>query len=188
MTARTHAPSAPCATAFAAPSVTSRGTPSFALAAAFAVALVAALAATAPRPASAQAAAPAPAAQPAVAPRAGAAELGRREFEDNCATCHGMEARGDGPMRPFLVRPPTDLTTLAQRNGGTFPRTRIADLIDGRGQEQPGSHGTRDMPVWGRVYREQSEAQTRGTPFPAEWSVRGRIVALVDYLQTLQRP
>ncbi|MCA3181946.1 MAG: c-type cytochrome [Burkholderiales bacterium] len=123
-----------------------------------------------------------------MAPRAGAAELGRREFEDNCATCHGMEARGDGPMRPFLVRPPTDLTTLAQRNGGTFPRTRIADLIDGRGQEQPGSHGTRDMPVWGRVYREQSEAQTRGTPFPAEWSVRGRIVALVDYLQTLQRP
>jgi mono/diheme cytochrome c family protein len=163
-----------------------------ATAAALAVALVAALAALAPRPAPAQPAAPtpapAPAARPAAAPSPGAVDLGRREFEDNCATCHGMEARGDGPMRPFLVRPPTDLTTLAQRNGGSFPRTRIADLIDGRGLEQPGSHGTRDMPVWGRIYREQSEAQTRGTPFPPEWSVRGRIVALVDYLQTLQRP
>jgi mono/diheme cytochrome c family protein len=167
-----------------------------ATAVALAVALVAALAALAPRTAPAQPAAPAPApapaqapaAQPAAASHAGGVDLGRREFENNCATCHGMEARGDGPMRPFLVRPPTDLTTLAQRNGGTCPRSRIADLIDGRGLEQPGSHGTRDMPVWGRVYREQSEAQTRGTPFPPEWSVRGRIVSLVDYLQTLQRP
>ncbi len=35
---------------------------------------------------------------------------------------------------------------------------------------------------------EQSEHQTRGTPFPSEWSVRGRILALVAYLETLQRP
>jgi hypothetical protein len=44
------------------------------------------------------------------------------------------------------------------------------------------------MPVWGRVYREQSEHQTRGTPFPPEWSVRGRIQALVSYLESLQQP
>jgi mono/diheme cytochrome c family protein len=131
---------------------------------------------------------PAQAAQAAQAAQSVGADLGRREFEDNCATCHGMEARGDGPMRPFLARPPSDLTRLAQRHGGTFPRSLIADLIDGRGMTGPGPHGTRDMPVWGRVYREQSEAQTRGTPFPPEWSVRGRITALVDYLQTLQQP
>jgi len=123
-----------------------------------------------------------------VVPASDAVALGRREFENNCATCHGMEARGDGPMRPFLVRPPADLTALARRHGGTFPRSLIADLIDGRGIETPGTHGTRDMPIWGRVYREQSEAQTRGTPFPPEWSVRGRIAALVEYLQTLQQP
>ncbi|MEI7446120.1 MAG: cytochrome c [Burkholderiales bacterium] len=115
-------------------------------------------------------------------------ELGRHEFESNCATCHGMEARGDGPMKPFLAREPADLTAIARRHGGTFPRSAIADLIDGRGVTGPGPHGTRDMPVWGRIYREQSDAQTRGTPFPAEWSVRGRIVALVDYLQSIQRP
>jgi mono/diheme cytochrome c family protein len=115
-------------------------------------------------------------------------QVGRHEFESNCATCHGIDARGDGPMRPFLARPPTDLTRLAERHGGTFPRSTVADLIDGRGITEPGSHGTREMPVWGRVYREQSQAQTRGTPFPAEWSVRGRILALVDYLATLQQP
>ena len=74
------------------------------------------------------------------------------------------------------------------RPRGTFPRSLIADLIDGRGIETPGTHGTRDMPIWGRVYREQSEAQTRGTPFPPEWSVRGRIAALVEYLQSVQQP
>ncbi len=149
--------------------------------------LAAALAVVSPA-ATAQGAAAAPAARPAQAAQPSGADLGRREFEDNCATCHGMEARGDGPMRPFLVRPPSDLTTLSQRYGGTFPRSLVADLIDGRGMAGPGPHGSRDMPVWGRVYREQSEAQTRGTPFPPEWSVRGRITALVDYLQTLQRP
>jgi mono/diheme cytochrome c family protein len=151
--------------------------------------LAVALAAVAPG----AAAQPAPGAPPAATPAAATpdptgVELGRREYEDNCATCHGMEARGDGPMRPFLARPPTDLTTLARRHGGTFPRSLVADLIDGRGMQKPGSHGTREMPIWGRVYREQSAAQTRGTPFPPEWSVRGRIVALVDYLQTLQQP
>jgi mono/diheme cytochrome c family protein len=115
-------------------------------------------------------------------------ELGRLEYEANCASCHGIGARGDGPMRPFLVRPPTDLTTLSRRHGGVFPRTLVAELIDGRGITEPGSHGTRDMPVWGRVYREQSEQQLKGTPLPREWSVRGRILALADYLQSLQQP
>jgi mono/diheme cytochrome c family protein len=116
------------------------------------------------------------------------AELGQHEFESNCATCHGMTGLGDGPMRPFLARVPADLTTVARRNGGTFPKTAIADMIDGRGMTGASAHGTREMPVWGRVYREQSDAQTRGTPFPSEWSVRGRILALVAYLETLQRP
>jgi mono/diheme cytochrome c family protein len=144
-----------------------------------ALATVAAMAAVSALPALAQ---PAPAAAPTML------ERGRLEFESNCATCHGMGARGDGPMRPFLAREPADLTTITRRRGGSFPRSEIADLIDGRGMTEPGVHGTREMPIWGRVYREQSEAQTRGTPFPAEWSVRGRILALAEYLQSLQRP
>jgi mono/diheme cytochrome c family protein len=122
------------------------------------------------------------------APAQTPAEMGRLEYESNCATCHGVTAQGDGPMRAFLVRPPSDLTTLARRNGGVFPRSAIADLIDGRGVSGPGVHGTRDMPVWGRVYREQAVQGTRGLPIPPEWSVRGRIIALVDYLESVQQP
>ena len=115
------------------------------------------------------------------------AEIGRREYLSNCAACHGMDARGDGPMRPYLVRPASDLTTLTMRNGGTFPKSAIGDLIDGRGQDGEGPHGTRDMPIWGQVYREESETALGGAPFPAEWSVRGRIMALVEYLLSIQR-
>lgn len=114
-------------------------------------------------------------------------EMGKREYQSACASCHGIDGRGDGPMRPFLSRPPADLTTLAARHGGSFPKSLIADLIDGRGVEGPGPHGSRDMPIWGQVYREESDWRLRGVPFPAEWSVRGRILALVEYLGTLQR-
>jgi mono/diheme cytochrome c family protein len=115
------------------------------------------------------------------------AELGRHEFETNCAICHGIDARGGGPMRPFLARVPADLTSLARRNGGVFPKDAVAELIDGRATVEPGPHGTREMPIWGKVYREQSDHQMRGMPFPSEWTVRGRILALTDYLSTLQQ-
>ena len=115
------------------------------------------------------------------------AELGRHEFETNCAICHGIDARGGGPMRPFLARVPADLTSLARRNGGVFPKDAVAELIDGRATVEPGPHGTREMPIWGNVYREQANHQMRGMPFPSEWSVRGRILALTDYLSTLQQ-
>lgn len=115
------------------------------------------------------------------------AELGRHEYETNCAICHGIDARGGGPMRPFLARVPADLTSLARRNGGVFPKDAVAELIDGRATVEPGPHGTREMPIWGKVYREQANHQMRGMPFPSEWTVRGRILALTDYLSTLQQ-
>ena len=114
-------------------------------------------------------------------------EMGRTEFISHCATCHGIDGLGDGPMRPFLARPPSNLSTLAIRNRGVYPRLAVSEIIDGRGIEGPGPHGTRDMPIWGQVYRDESQQQLRGTPFPPEWSVRGRIMALVEYLETLQQ-
>jgi|GEM_PF-241635 len=124
---------------------------------------------------------------PASAQTVTGAELGRHEFETSCAICHGIDARGGGPMRPFLARVPADLTSLARRNGGVFPKDAVAELIDGRATAEPGPHGTREMPIWGNVYREQSDYQMRGMPFPSEWTVRGRILALTEYLSTLQQ-
>jgi mono/diheme cytochrome c family protein len=113
-------------------------------------------------------------------------DRGKREFLNSCAVCHGAEASGDGPLRPYLVRPPTDLTTLARRNGGAFPTRRVMDIIDGRDEPRIGSHGPREMPVWGDVFLEQAQRNSALAKMHPEWSVRVRITALVDYLRALQ--
>jgi len=118
-----------------------------------------------------------------------AADMGRAEYMSACASCHGASGKGDGPVGPALVKKPTDLTTLAKRNGGALPVQLVWEMIDGRAQVPLGSfaHGSRDMPVWGDEYR----SSARLSPNPAvannpEWYVRGRIVALIDYLQRIQ--
>ena len=58
--------------------------------------------------------------------------LGRVDYKDNCASCHGASAKGDGPLRSFLVKQPSDLTTISQRNGGKFPQELMWEVIDGR--------------------------------------------------------
>jgi mono/diheme cytochrome c family protein len=113
-------------------------------------------------------------------------DRGRREFDNSCAVCHGTEARGDGPLRPQLVKPPTDLTTLAKRNGGTFPTREVMEMIDGRSTAPIGAHGPRDMPVWGKVYLEQAQNNPNRAKLHPEWSVQARVTALVDYLKAQQ--
>ena len=68
-----------------------------------------------------------------------------------CAPCHGDDGRGDGPLVFGLSKPPLDLTKLTARNGGTFPRTRLARLIDVR--DEVDAHGSREMPVWGDWFK-----------------------------------
>ena len=97
-------------------------------------------------------------------------------FKTHCATCHGAEGRGNGPLARALRQPPSDLTQLSKRNGGTFPGVRVGRLIDGRDVE---SHGDRDMPVWGDAFR--STAEGRSPDMAA-----ARIAALVDYLASIQ--
>ena len=88
-------------------------------------------------------------------------------------------------MNAHLLRVgPPDLTQLAKKNQGILPMNRLYEVSEGG---TVAAHGTRDMPIWGQVYRDESQQQLRGTPFPPEWSVRGRIMALVEYLETLQQ-
>lgn len=113
-------------------------------------------------------------------------DMGRNEYMSSCASCHGAGGQGDGPLRKWLVQPPSDLTTLARRNGGALPTQLVWEMIDGRTSSQIGAHGSREMTVWGDAYRQRalSDPRTAGQP---EWYVRGRIVALIDYLQRIQQ-
>jgi mono/diheme cytochrome c family protein len=98
-------------------------------------------------------------------------------FKTYCATCHGVEARGDGPLAGQLrVRPP-DLTLFTRRNG-SFDREKVRRIVDGR---QPvKGHGGADMPVWGDVFKRAEEGYSEKKPLE-------RIQQLVDYLAAIQR-
>lgn len=101
------------------------------------------------------------------------------DYQLYCASCHGVMGRGDGPVADALMRQPSDLTTLSQRNEGIYPRTQVAFIIDGRGDIL--AHGPREMPVWGEFFGQDDY----GNATPA--GARERIEALTDYLEFLQR-
>jgi mono/diheme cytochrome c family protein len=108
-------------------------------------------------------------------------DFGKREYESNCAVCHGRSGKGDGPYTAVLAAKIADLTTLSKRNNGVFPYARVEGIIDGR--EAVKTHGTRDMPIWGRDYL--FEATYMGMPNPEAY-VRVRILSLADYVHRLQ--
>jgi mono/diheme cytochrome c family protein len=106
---------------------------------------------------------------------------GQDLYQRFCAACHGAEGRGDGPVAAtFKVEVP-DLTLLARRAGGVYPRERVVRIIDGR--HILGAHGSRTMPVWG----EDLSRLEAGNP-DAERATRIVIDRLADYLGQRQKP
>lgn len=96
-----------------------------------------------------------------------------------CASCHGLDGKGGGPVATSLKRPPSDLTTLAKRAGGRFDEGTVMAMIDGR--RLVAEHGSRDMPVWGAVFEEEH----KGKPFQAYTGLLDAR-ALSDYLRSIQ--
>jgi mono/diheme cytochrome c family protein len=111
-------------------------------------------------------------------------DLGKREFDTNCAMCHGLDGKGGGVMSTYLNRQPTNLTTLAKANGGILPMDHMYATIDGSG-EVPG-HGTRDMPAWGNDYRARAAEYYWDVPYDPEAVVRAKILSLLEYVNRLQ--
>lgn len=112
---------------------------------------------------------------------------GKQEFSENCASCHGLDGKGNGPMGELLRKSPPDLTLLAKQNKGVLPINRLYTVVDGAGVP---SHGSRDMPVWGREYQVEGAQQmreARGRYDSAEL-VRARILVLLEYISRIQTP
>jgi mono/diheme cytochrome c family protein len=110
-------------------------------------------------------------------------DFGKREFESNCASCHGTSGKGNGPLVELLRRSPPDLTLLAQRNQGVFPINRLYEVVEGGNLP---AHGSRDMPVWGRAYRMEDAQYYMDAPYNPDVLVRSRLLALLEYINRLQ--
>jgi mono/diheme cytochrome c family protein len=101
---------------------------------------------------------------------------GKVLYTEYCAVCHGVGGKGDGPAAPALKVPPTDLTTYAKRHGGRFSEIALREIIEGA-QPTP-AHGSREMPIWGDVFRAlESDLQIR----------QQRVHNLIGYLKSIQQ-
>ncbi len=97
-------------------------------------------------------------------------------YKAYCASCHGVDAKGSGPMAESLKARPSDLTRISARNGGAFPLMQIERIIQGEGQYEKG-HGPREMPVWGPIFSRVEDDRDLGLV---------RIDNLARYLRDLQ--
>lgn len=110
-----------------------------------------------------------------VSPRATNPSSGAEMFRAYCAACHGAGAKGDGPAVPALKVKPSDLTMMAKNNAGQFPSMKVLNSIEG--DSMTAAHGSKDMPVWGDVFR--SISRDEGTR-------RMRLHNLTKYLESIQ--
>ncbi len=108
---------------------------------------------------------------------------GATEYKDNCARCHGADAKGNGPDandKPGYH--PADLTQISKRHGEKFPRQEIYDVIDG-GKRLPEHYNFNSpMPLWGLSFQLQGKEYSD----ESEADVRRRINLLLDYLESIQ--
>jgi mono/diheme cytochrome c family protein len=113
-------------------------------------------------------------------------DIGKAEFKKYCAGCHGIDGKGDGPFAKRLKKKPADLTQIRAQNSGRFPVNKLFNIIDGR--EQVAAHGPRVMPVWGKIFKERdiSVAPCKGDQCFYSKFWRGRILAIIEYIETLQ--
>jgi mono/diheme cytochrome c family protein len=110
-------------------------------------------------------------------------EAGKTEFMNSCASCHGTDGKGSGPVSDALSLIAPDLTGLAAANEGQFPMLEVIQIIDGRSGVR--GHGTdAGMPVWGAVYKAPLVGEIG--PYGSEIAVRGRILSLALYLESIQ--
>ena len=99
---------------------------------------------------------------------------GHELFDYYCAVCHGKDAKGGGPAADALKKAPADLTQISRKAGGKFPEIHVMRVI--KGDDAVGAHGSRDMPVWGELFRSLRSKEDADL----------RVNALLKYVESIQ--
>ena len=106
---------------------------------------------------------------------------GHAFFAANCTSCHGQSGRGDGALAANLSPKPSDLTTLAQKNQGTFPTARALAYIYGDPEQ---AHLARVMPQFGGAMADDLvPVEINGTLTPTPRV----LAAMLTYLESIQQ-
>ena len=118
---------------------------------------------------------------------ANADDIAKQDFVNYCASCHGTDGSGNGPMASELKTKPTNLTTLSKNNGGHFPYLSLRDSVAGTSNSSNiRAHGSREMPVWGNVFRAET-GMVQGRQGGSYALAKARIQNIVDYLAEIQQ-
>ena len=115
-----------------------------------------------------------PGSQPAVS---SAIASGRTTFRQFCGPCHGVSAKGDGPVGRLLLTKPADLTQLRRRHQDEFPRTILEQMLLLGTRMETEAHGSEQMPIWGPVFRNIDTNES---------VVKERVANLLAYLESIQ--
>jgi mono/diheme cytochrome c family protein len=123
---------------------------------------------------------------------------GKADYLNYCASCHGVDGKGNGPLAPTLKIAPSDLTVITKKNKGNFPYTLLRKTIESRELGLARAHGPREMPVWGPVFAQEPEGPAPGataggggmyganTAQCAHLAAKVRIMNIVDYIESIQ--
>ena len=101
---------------------------------------------------------------------------GAKLFLSYCAPCHGANAKGNGPAAVALKSIPPDLTVLAKYSGGSFPATHVMSVLSSQGDNT--AHGSKDMPIWGPLFRSMADQSLQGAYLRAR--------NLTEYIRSIQ--
>lgn len=107
------------------------------------------------------------------------ADNGQQMYASYCASCHGVDGRGDGAMAASIGAHPTDLTQLSRDNHGVFPESHLVTVL--RHGVEGHASGSKMMPDWGPVLYKLDTSMGSST-------LRSlRIANLIGYIKTLQK-
>jgi mono/diheme cytochrome c family protein len=104
-------------------------------------------------------------------------------FAQHCAPCHGSDGKGGGDAAASLGTEPADLTRIADRRGGVWPMLEVMSIIDGYTRRVA---PRADMPVIADL--SEGPIVEFDTGNGVVTSVPERLVALADYLESIQSP